>query len=344
MQSSARYTPKRYQAAPTHADRTSQFLQAVVVASLVTCLPIFFGIYLLTSQQINQPQTRVASASYSQPEPTDTQPNARVFITPTSSPVQDPPTAPTPTQTSRLEITSSPLPTSIATPTPTIQTLSTNQNSCTDIPFPDNQPSSSIINRFQTNWHITLQNGSQDWSDSAYHQLLSIWWQTIDQLACTPFLASALGGHTLTITANDLGIWWGQYDGGYQQEINIANQNKSLSQPSHIQQNIVHELAHVWRDTHFDDTYQTFANQLCGNGNPNAYITNYGATNCSEDLSEAVGYYVIRQATEWQTNSPYCAAKNPYDWGQAAAYDWIKTNLFNGQQFGPPPPTTPTSC
>ena len=330
--SPVRYKPKDYRPAQP-SKRSTKAL------NLITCLGLL-GLCLITISWLYTmipSDSRFADARQSPPS-----------ITPSISSI-----LPTPTHSAYVSISRLPSPTTLFASTPTpiptnplpiAQPMITPSPNCSS-QIDTSQSSSGIISAFYTNWHIILQDGSQSWGNPGYHQLLTLWLQTVNQLDCTPFLASALGGHTLTITANDLGAWWGQYDGQYHQQINLQAQNQSLqAYPSHIQQNIVHELTHVWRDTHYNGAYQDFADNLCGQGNPNPFISAYGATNCSEDFSEAVGYFVIRQAHEWQTTHPYCPSQNPYDWGQTSTYNWIKDTIFNGQQFGPPPPNTPQSC
>ena len=57
----------------------------------------------------------------------------------------------------------------------------------------------------------------------------------------------------------------------------------------------------------------------------------YSGSSITETFADVVGYYVSR-----------CALKNPYDTGENAAYyEFAKTYIFGGKEFGPVPGETP---
>ena len=210
-------------------------------------------------------------------------------------------------------------------------------------PYPTGSPIGEIINRFFQKWNISLVNGGSSWTDPQYEPLVKIYWETLSAVECTPFITMITGSEPLNLEAGSNPSLWGDYTSPPNLRMHLPSiLNSATSNPEFVQQNLIHELGHVLRGRDQDIFNQN--EQICGQGAPNAYVSGYGDTNCSENLSEILGYYAIRASTEWGIGEEYCAAKNPYDWGQAFYYNWAKENVFGGIEFGPPPPDPPTSC
>jgi hypothetical protein len=210
-------------------------------------------------------------------------------------------------------------------------------------PFPDSMPLNQIVPLFKQNWNIELISSGTDITSEVYRGLLKAWWEVLTVVECTPFLTDAFAGKPLQLMAigGSGGGWWGEYMGNNVQNMWVDNiRNGTVP---HIKQNLIHELGHVWRGGQWAK-YTDFENNVCGRGSVHPYVSVYGGTNCSENMAEIVGYYVQRDSNEWGVGGAFCATKNPYDWNQAFYYDWAKRVVFNGQEYGPPPPNPATSC
>ena len=205
-----------------------------------------------------------------------------------------------------------------------------------------------IIPLFKQHWNIELVNGDLDYADPKYHGMLKAWWEVLTTVECTTYLTKAFGGQPLRIVSKAGGMWWGEYMGGNEQDMWIDN----ISQGTvpNIKQNLIHELGHVYEGAN-PDIGSKFEATTCGKGSVHPYISGYayyGATQegngCNESFAEMNGYYVERDDHEWGVGTPYCPTKNPYDWNQAIYYNFAKTEIWGGKEFGPPAPNPPTSC
>ena len=209
-------------------------------------------------------------------------------------------------------------------------------------PFPDALSGSGIVQQYKQKFNIVLESSALDFTDPQYHGLLKAWWEVLLTVECTPFLQEAFGGQPLRISSGSGGGYWGEYKGLNLQIMWIDNINAGTV--AHIKQNLIHELGHVWRGGQFDTKYAAYEATVCGKGNPNQFVSIYGGTNCSENMSEIVGYFVERDSGEWGIGGAFCATKNPFEWGQSFYYNWAKISVFGGKEYGAPPPSSPTSC
>lgn len=210
-------------------------------------------------------------------------------------------------------------------------------------PFPDSLSGAEIVPLFKQHWNIELIGSGADITSDAYRGVLKAWWEVLTTVECTPFLTDAFAGSPLQLIAigGSGGGWWGEYMGGNVQHMWVDNiRNGTIP---HIKQNLIHELGHVWRGGQ-PAKYATYEATICGRGSVHPYVSVYGGTNCSENMAEIVGYFVQRDSNEWGVGGAFCATKNPYDWNQSFYYNWAKTVVFSGQEYGAPPPNPPTSC
>ncbi len=204
-------------------------------------------------------------------------------------------------------------------------------------PFPESSGVEAIITQFAQKWKINLVDGGSSWRTPQYMPLLKIYWETLLAVECTPFLGMITKSGPLNLEAGSNPSLWGDFTSPPNLRMHLPNiLNSVSSNPENVQQNLIHELGHVLRGR--DSAMYSANEQICGTGSPNAYVSGYGDTNCSENLSEILGYYAIRASKEWGIGAEYCPAKNPYDWGQSKYYQWAKTTVFGNIEFGPPAP------
>jgi hypothetical protein len=223
-------------------------------------------------------------------------------------------------------------------------------------PFPETSTMADLISLFKQHWNIILAPGTDgsagsaaDYTNPQYKGLLKAWWEVLVSVECTSYLTKALGGSPLTIQgyANG-GGWWGEYVGGNVQYMWIDN--ISTGTIPHIKQNLIHELGHVYEGAN-SDIRAKFEAAVCGKGSVHAYISayaEYGITTegngCNESFAEMNGYYVARESNEWGVGGAYCATKNPYDWNELIYYNFAKTEIWGGKEYGAPPPSPDGSC
>lgn len=220
-------------------------------------------------------------------------------------------------------------------------------NPCSSVggsgPFPDSASYDTIKTAFKQHWNIDLVASGTDFANQKYHGVLKAWWEVLTTVECTPFLTEAIGNNPLQLIGigGSGGGWWGEYMGGNVQHMWIDNISNGTV--PHIKQNLIHELGHVWRGGQ-PAKYAAYESATCGKGSVHPFVSIYGGTNCSENMAEIVGYYVQRDSNEWGVGGAFCATKNPYDWNQSFYYDWAKTTVFGGKEYGSPPPNPATSC
>lgn len=218
-------------------------------------------------------------------------------------------------------------------------------------PFPESSSPAEIIALFKKNWRINLVDGSYSYSDPQYKGILKAWWEALARVECTPFLQDGwITTHDLDIIASTEASGWGYFAGNFTQYMNLGNMVNMSG--TALMQNMIHEMTHVWSRTEKNVAKGVdFENNISGHGSPNPYVSGYNGYNSPgdapyEDLASAVGYYAIREQNEMRDGGfgPYCSTKNPYDWGQTIYYNWVKTNVFGGKEFGPPPPVPNGTC
>ncbi|WP_423860293.1 hypothetical protein, partial [Arachnia propionica] len=94
---------------------------------------------------------------------------------------------------------------------------------------------------------------------------------------------------------------------------------------------VIHEFTHIFNADR--DSNPKYWTEFQGLAAKQEVFSSYAGRNNLETLPEVVGYYVAR-----------CAKDNPYDTGKFNAYyEWVKTNIFAGREFGPAPGTK-ASC
>ena len=176
----------------------------------------------------------------------------------------------------------------------------------------------------ETNWGFQLTG--KYWTDETYRPIVAVIWRTLDAISCTPYLDtlhSKVGA--LELSATSIGGWTaGDY--GLTKADAVSLDFPQLltnyqTDPGHVSRLFVHEMTHAYtRDRSGSPQYWAdFSALYAKNGRFGSY--GYSA---SETFSEVVGYYVAR-----------CAANNPYTPLEAAYYDFVKTEVFGGKEFGP---------
>jgi len=170
--------------------------------------------------------------------------------------------------------------------------------------------------------------GSQ-WTESS-RDSIKILWQTLDAVDCTGYvqqLQAKVNGK-VGINADSIsGFAWGDW---------------SLTKPNHVTMDfskfqraldsgddgrlvrlVAHEMAHVLNSDRYSEPeyWKIFKKLYASEGS----FSDYAGSSVTETFADVVGYYVGR-----------CALENPYDSGENAAYyEFAKTYVFGGKEFGP---------
>ncbi len=185
-------------------------------------------------------------------------------------------------------------------------------------------PWRSCSDGIASNWGFTL-TGTY-WTVETYRPVVAMIWQTLDAISCTPYLTtlhSKVGA--LELRATSIGGWVaGDYGLSKRDAVSLDFPQLLTSyqtDPGHVSRLFVHEVTHAYsRDRSEGPTYWTDFTSLY---NKLGRFGSYGGS-ASETFSEVVGYYVAR-----------CAANNPYTTAKAGYYDFVKTEVFGGREFGP---------
>ncbi len=175
-----------------------------------------------------------------------------------------------------------------------------------------------------SNWGFT-PTGSY-WADETYRPIVAMMWQTLDAISCTPYLTtlhSKVGA--LELRATTIGGWVaGDYGLSKRDAVSLDFPQLLTSyqtDPGHVSRLFVHEVSHAYsRDRSDNPTYWADFTSLYSRL---GRLGSYGGS-ASETFSEVVGYYVAR-----------CAANNPYTTAKAGYYEFVKTEVFGGKEFGP---------
>ena len=176
----------------------------------------------------------------------------------------------------------------------------------------------------ETNWGFQLTG--KYWTDETYRPIIAVIWRTLDAISCTPYLDTLHSKvAVLELSATSIGGWVaGDY--GLTKADAVSLDFPQLltnyqTDPGHVSRLFVHEMTHAYtRDRSSNPAYWAdFTALFAKNGRFGSY--GYSA---SEVFSEVVGYFVAR-----------CAANNPYTVSEAAYYDFAKTEVFGGKEFGP---------
>ncbi|PFG68134.1 hypothetical protein B0O41_2960 [Propionibacteriaceae bacterium ES.041] len=239
------------------------------------------------------------------PVPT-TAPPAPVAPPQTSKPAPPPPPPPPP----KPEVAGIPNPCSI------------------DLPITDSMSAATIADRAERQWGFTL-TGPQ-WRDNSYRPVVKLFAETLDSVDCTDYLnrVKAGNGGSLEINSRSTNSWaWGDYGlsraGVVTLDLTKFKQGYADGDRGRLVRLIIHEMAHSLNADRGEEPayWQRYQRVWSANGP----VTDYGS-NQTEGFADAVGYYVAR-----------CAADNPYaTTKQRAYYEFVKTNIFGGREFGGP--------
>lgn len=154
--------------------------------------------------------------------------------------------------------------------------------------------------------------------------------ETLDAVSCTPYLAdlTANVSGSLGLNATSIsGYAWGDWSltrGGYV-SLDFSKFQRALDSgdEGRLVRLVVHELGHVRNSDRFQEPeYWTEFTKLYAQ---EGRFSDYSAGSVTETFADVVGYYVGR-----------CALDNPYDTGgYDAYYEYAKTWIFGGKEFGP---------
>jgi hypothetical protein len=195
-----------------------------------------------------------------------------------------------------------------------------------DFPITADLSAADISERVEEQWRLRL-TGSP-WRDDGYRPFVELFAETLDAVDCTGYLERVIDGNggTLEVSSDATGSWaWGDYGLTRANVLTLDaakfRQGYADGDRGRLVRLVIHEMAHSLNADRFSEPayWQTFQRVWKANGPVSAY----GKTE-TESFADAVGYYVAR-----------CAADNPYATTEHAAYyEYVKTNIFNGREFG----------
>ena len=226
--------------------------------------------------------------------------------------------------TSMLATTATALP---LAPTPVAPVTGIPTPCASTVPFPEDASISELKDGITKNFGFKL-TGSQ-WTKER-RESIKILWQTLDAMECTPYreaLQGKVNGNVGLNAASISGYAWGDWSltkGGYV-SFDFSKFQKALDSgdEGRLTRLVTHELAHVLnsdRDSN-PEYWKVFKKLYAKEGR----FSSYAGSSVTETFADVVGYYVGR-----------CALDNPYDTGKYAAYyDYAKTYVFDGKEFGP---------
>lgn len=196
----------------------------------------------------------------------------------------------------------------------------------TDLVITDDLSAADITARAAHQWGLDL-TGPQ-WQQDAYRPVVKLFAETVDSVDCTGYLdrVKAGNGGRLEISSLPIRSWaWGDYGLTRPNVLTLDfdkfRQGYADGDRGRLVRLIIHEMAHSLNADRFGEpAYWTEYNKVWAANGP---VSAYGST-VTESFADAVGYYVAR-----------CAADNPYDTrAKSAYYDYVKTHIFGGREFG----------
>lgn len=200
-------------------------------------------------------------------------------------------------------------------------------------PFPEDASIAELKAGLEETYGFRLSG--KHWSEE-YRPSIKILWETLDAVSCTDYVETLQGkvGGKVGINATSTSGWsWGDWSlskPGYV-SLDLEKFKTALANDDEgrLVRLIVHEFAHVWNsDRHSSPAYWAEFLRL---QRKEGRFSDYAGRSSSETFAEVVGYYVGR-----------CALDNPYDTGEFDGYyEWVKANVFDGREFGPPPGERP---
>lgn len=195
-----------------------------------------------------------------------------------------------------------------------------------DMPITDDMSAAQITAATERQWGFDL-TGPQ-WQQDEYRPIVKLFAETLDSVDCTGYLdrVKAGNGGRLEISSLSTRSWaWGDYGltrpGVLTLDFAKFRSGYAEGDRGRLVRLIVHEMAHSLNaDRGSSPTYWNNYGRVWRSVGP---VSAYGSTE-TESFADAVGYYVAR-----------CAADNPYDSSKNQAYyDYVKSNIFDGREFG----------
>ena len=165
---------------------------------------------------------------------------------------------------------------------------------------------------------------------------IKILWETLDAVECTTYRADLQANVSGTLginAANISGYAWGDWSLTKTNYVTLdfAKFQRALDSgdEGRLVRLVIHELGHVRNSDRYEDPeYWTVFTKLFAR---EGRFSEYAGRSVTETFADVVGYYVGR-----------CALDNPYDSGEYDAYyEYAKTYIFGGKEFGPAPGVTP---
>ncbi len=200
-------------------------------------------------------------------------------------------------------------------------------------PFPEDASISELKDGITTNFGFKL-TGSQ-WTEER-RPSIKILWETLDAMECTSYrkdLQAKVDGNVGLNAARISGYAWGDWSltkGNYV-TYDFSKFQKALDSgdEGRLTRLVAHELGHVLNSDRYSEPeyWQTFKKLFAKEGK----FSSYAGGSVTETFADVIGYYVGR-----------CALDNPYDTGKYDAYyEYAKTHVFGGKEFGPAPGEKP---
>ena len=197
----------------------------------------------------------------------------------------------------------------------------------------DKAPLETITAALTKNFGFKL-TGAQ-WTESS-RESIKILWQTLDAVDCTGYvtaLQAKVNGNVGINAASISGFAWGDWSltkpnyvtmdfSKFQRALDSGDEGRLVRL-------VTHEMAHVLNSDRFEDPgyWRTFQKLYAQQGR----FSEYASSSVTETFADVVGYYVGR-----------CALENPYDTGKFDAYyEFARTYVFGGKEFGPAPGEKP---
>ena len=200
-------------------------------------------------------------------------------------------------------------------------------------PYPADASIDELTQQLAATFGVKLA-GSQ-WTEER-RPSIKILWETLDAVECTTYRADLQANVSGTLginAANISGYAWGDWSltktnyvtldfSKFQRALDSGDEGRLVRL-------VIHELGHVRNSDRYEDPeYWTVFTKLFAR---EGRFSEYAGRSVTETFADVVGYYVGR-----------CALDNPYDSGEYDAYyEYAKTYIFGGKEFGPAPGVTP---
>lgn len=196
-----------------------------------------------------------------------------------------------------------------------------------DLVITDEMSAADITDRAMQQWGLHLTG--PHWQHDDFRPVVKLFAETVDSVDCTDYLDRVKAGTRGRLEISSLptrSSWaWGDYGltrpGVLTLDFDKFRQGYADGDRGRLVRLIIHEMAHSLNADRFHEpAYWTAHHKVWAATGP---ISDYGTTP-TESFADAVGYYVAR-----------CAADNPYDSPtKNAYYDYVKTHIFGGREFG----------